>query len=199
MEQEMYREAGYSCGYMLEYMLVRIYEKFKGKANIDILDKLASVIKAKDKKIDTSKLGHIIGILSAQYRTSDQKSNKKSSPVFKIVCETLKIDYNHVDVIRFSKLNDIRNKCVHPPLYNDETVIKKDEIEYFKIRLNIIATYTQHLFHMELIEYHNSSTPLYLSNKYIRKINYINNDIIIIVTSITLALVAIIIYYYLAR
>lgn len=196
IEQERYREAGYSCGYMLEHMLIIIYEKFKGKAAKDVLDNIANMTKGE--KLNTSKLGILIGLLNKPYRTVNQKSDRITPPVFKMVCQTLEIDYKRVKFIDFDELNDIRKNCVHPHLYSNNAVdTTKDEIEHFKVELKLIAKHFHHLFQTELTENH-PSAPASLaksSNKIINIINSINHEAVIIIVSITLVIIATVIVY----
>jgi hypothetical protein len=193
IEQERYREAGYLCGYILEHMLIVIYEKFKGKAAKDVLDNIANITKGE--KLNTSKLGMLIGLLNKPYRTVNQKSNRITPPIFKIVCQTLEIDYKRVKFIDFDELNDIRKNCVHPHPYSNNAIdTTKDEIEHFKVELKIIEKYFHHLFQAELTESHPSAPPPLLksSNKIINIINY---ESVIIIVSITLVIIAAVIVY----
>ncbi len=197
IEQERYRDAGYLCGYMLEHILLIIYEKFKGKAAKDVLDNIASMTKGE--KLNTSQLGMLIGLLNKPYRTANQKSNRITPPVFKIVCQTLEIDYKRVKFIDFDELNDIRKNCAHPHPYSSNAIdTTKDEIEHFKLELKIIAEHFHHLFQAELTESH-PSTPLPLpnsSNKIISFIRYINHEAVIIIVSIILVIIAAVIVYH---
>jgi len=140
IEKNMYREAGYSCGYMLEYILLGICENFKAKADGDTLEALA----LGNKSISSFKLGELIGLISKEF-SPRKTSSREGKKVLSIICETLKISCNRSLRIDFGSLGDIRINCAHP----HKPYPTEKEIRHFKNDLETLADEFRTIFRAE--------------------------------------------------
>ena len=134
IEQGLYREAGYSCGYMLEYILLKICKLFIAHAKADVSNELLIIIKKigenkNDGDLSKFELGKLVGLVNTK------SPQKNSCTVLSLAKPILGVDCKNSLTINFNELNRIRNNCVHPykPCPN------RKEIQKIKADLEILV------------------------------------------------------------
>lgn len=160
LDQERYREAGFCCGYMLEYIIRGIYGELRKEAKPAVLREIIKneedVGKRENANHKNFELGKLIQLLVER------------KLIYKIK-EILKINCNHSRNIPFNSLVTIRNNCVHPC----NPIPKKDEIELFKDSLNTLSLELKSIFKIEMV---NINPSINISRDYI-KLKKINSDL----------------------
>ncbi len=107
IEIKNYRHAGYTCGYMLEYMLMKIFKKLKSEADHELSIKLNELIKEIGNGIELDKfsLGELIGLINKQSPLSSNGSKKQKTKLLSLACHQL----THCKMeasINFSRLSE---------------------------------------------------------------------------------------------
>jgi len=134
IEQNLYREAGYACGYMLEYILLKICKLLIAHAKTDILNELLIIIKkiGDDKNnsdLNKFELGKLVGLINTKWP-------KKNAPtVLGLADNILGVSCKKSLNINFNDLKKIRNDCVHP--YKPCPTLK--EIQKIKTDLEVLV------------------------------------------------------------
>jgi len=117
IDGKLYRDAGCACGYMLEYMLLKICKELKAHAGHELSMKLNHLIKniAKGTELDKFCLGEMIELINKQDPLKENESSKQSRILLSVACRILEEDNcKNVARINFSSYPKIRNNCVHP-------------------------------------------------------------------------------------
>lgn len=215
----MYRESGYECGLMLEYMLLKILKSFKAHAEGKVLIRLTEIIQTKG-KFEKLELGKLIALMREEFYP---RKNPKiaGASILTVVCQTLNVKHKHLLCINFSGLVDIRNNCVHA----NKVMPTKEEIDYFKNDLKRLSDVFEDIFRMELLPVSNefkktfdiidSTKPMinhpiqknipnhekskfssivdFIVNNIIKKID---NESILMIVAIILVFIAAIVYFH---
>jgi hypothetical protein len=146
IESKKYRHAGYTCGYMLEYILLKIFKKLKSEADHELTIKLNELIKKVGGGIELDKfsLGELIQLINQQTPLKNNNSTKQKEKLLSLACHKLthcKIEAS----INFSRLSEIRNQCAHP--FKPDPSLK--DIEKFKYTLQTLALEFKDIFDRE--------------------------------------------------
>ena len=158
IEKKKYRHAGYGCGYILEYMLLKILKKLKSEADHELSIKLNELIKEVGNGIELDKfsLGDLINLMNKQSPLNNNGSKKQKMRLLSLACHQLthcKMEAN----INFSLLSEIRNNCAHP--FKPDPSLK--DIEKFKYTLKTLALEFKDTFDREN-KYNKPERPPYL-------------------------------------
>ena len=152
----MYREAGRSCGWVLEYMLLKIAKRLRGEANQKLSEALHTLIEELGGELDKWDLRSLIRFFDSpdpSKKQSSNNNNRKSATVLSLACRVLNANCKQSLGIDFNHLCTIRNNCCHPNK-DDPT---PNDIKIFKDSLSKLSTEFEKTF---AIENRSSPTPI---------------------------------------
>lgn len=148
IKAKKYRYAGYICGYMLEYMLLKIIKKLKAEADHELSVKLNQLIQKVGEGIELDKfgLGELIGLINKETPLKNNSSTKQKAKLLSLACHRL-TDCKLETTINFSHLSKIRNHCAHP--FKEDPTLK--DIEKFKYVLKTLSVDFNAVFDREML------------------------------------------------
>jgi hypothetical protein len=182
---DMHREAGASCGWVLEYMLLKIAKRLRGEANQELSIALNILIEELGGELDKWDLRSLIRFFNSNdpsKKQSSNRNNRKPATVLSVACRVLNANCKQSLGINLNHLCTIRNNCCHP--YKDYP--EPNDIKIYKDSLSKLSTEFEKTF---AIENRSSLTPIKFEGEAKKKDRF--DFMLLILFIISVAIIAI--------